>query len=121
MEKIIESMKNKIRQVKEAEIPQQELQKTIKKRKLANNEKRRDIKFLEKNNEINMGKTSNSNAAMDRGSEKISEGLTLRKMLLIPKTEKLSNEKDDNYIPQHPVQVFQWNISTTCKEACRPK
>ena len=25
------------------------------------------------------------------------------------------------YVPQHLAQDFHWKISTTCKEACRPK
>ena len=66
MEKIKESTKDKIRQVEELQITEKELGKTIEKRK---NWSALGGKFLVENTEINMGKTSNGNAGMDRRSK----------------------------------------------------
>ena len=117
MEKIIESMNDKIRQVQELPITEQKLGKNIK-------------KFLVKNTGIKITKTSNSNAGMDRGSKQST------KMANTRKDGDLLNEKDyrpitclntsfkiftgilGQHVKKHVIQKDLWNKSQmgTCEK-----
>lgn len=85
----------KYQQVEGLQITEQELGKTIKKRKkLVRTWNRQDIKFLLKNIKINVEKTSSSNAGMNRESKQSIKMANTRKMVLMPKTEDLPSETD---------------------------
>ena len=70
MEKIKESMKDNSDRRKNYKSLNKNWERPLRRQKLVSTGNRRNIKFLVENTEINMGKTSDSNAGMDRRSKK---------------------------------------------------
>ena len=70
-----------------------------------------------------MGKTSNSNADMDRGSKQSTNMANARKDGVYTQVHRFVKRKGlkTYYKSQQLIQDFHLNISTTCKEARCPK
>ena len=92
-------------------------------KKLASTWNRWDITFLVENTEIIMGKTSNSNAYMDREFKQSTNMANARKDGVYTQVQRFFMWKGFKtyYKSQQLIQDFHLNISTTCKEARCPK
>ena len=107
------SKKDKFRQVEELQITEQELQKTIKKRKNCSVPGIDQISnFWWKKLRLTWGKLATVMQAWIEVPNKVPKWLTLGRTVLIPKTEDFSCEKITDRLHASAPRNFHWNIST---------